>query len=55
VAPINEQDAAARASFAKLAELDFDLACFGHGSPIKGRAVARFRGRLDHVAAHATG
>jgi glyoxylase-like metal-dependent hydrolase (beta-lactamase superfamily II) len=50
VAPINEDDAAARASFAKLAELDFRVACFGHGSPIRGRAVDRFRRRLEKVA-----
>jgi glyoxylase-like metal-dependent hydrolase (beta-lactamase superfamily II) len=50
VAPINEDDAASRASFAKLAELEFDVACFGHGSPIRGRAADRFRRRLDHVA-----
>ena len=53
VAPINEDDAATRASFAKLAELRFAVACFGHGAPIRGRAVERFRKRLDHVARHA--
>ncbi|HXJ64228.1 MAG TPA: MBL fold metallo-hydrolase [Actinomycetota bacterium] len=52
VAPINEADGEARSSFARLAELDFDVACFGHGSPIRGRAALRFRRRLDHVAAH---
>jgi glyoxylase-like metal-dependent hydrolase (beta-lactamase superfamily II) len=50
VAPINEDDAASRASFARLAELEFDVACFGHGSPIRGRAAELFRRRLDHVA-----
>ncbi len=50
VAPINEDDAASRTSFAKLAALEFDVACFGHGSPIRGRAAERFRRRLDHVA-----
>lgn len=50
VAPINEDDAASRKSFATLAELEFDVACFGHGSPIRGRAADRFRRRLDHVA-----
>jgi glyoxylase-like metal-dependent hydrolase (beta-lactamase superfamily II) len=50
VAPINEDDAAARASFAKLAELDFRVACFGHGSSIRGHAVDRFRRRLEKVA-----
>ncbi|WP_179266216.1 MBL fold metallo-hydrolase [Asanoa hainanensis] len=34
---------AARASVARLAELDFDVAVFGHGSAVRGRAVDRFR------------
>jgi glyoxylase-like metal-dependent hydrolase (beta-lactamase superfamily II) len=34
---------AARASVARLATLDFDVAVFGHGSAVKGRAVDRFR------------
>jgi glyoxylase-like metal-dependent hydrolase (beta-lactamase superfamily II) len=50
VAPINEDDAAARASFARLAELEFRVACFGHGSPITGGAADRFRRRLARVA-----
>jgi glyoxylase-like metal-dependent hydrolase (beta-lactamase superfamily II) len=52
VSPINEVDDASRSSFAKLAELDFDVACFGHGSPITGRAAELFRRRLDHIASH---
>jgi hypothetical protein len=52
VAPINEADGDARTSFARLAELDFDVACFGHGSPITGRAAELFRRRLDHIASH---
>ena len=35
--------AAARTSVARLAELDFDVAVFGHGSAVRGRAVDRFR------------
>ncbi|GIF47939.1 glyoxylase-like metal-dependent hydrolase (beta-lactamase superfamily II) [Asanoa ferruginea] len=34
---------AARASVARLADLDFDVAVFGHGSAVRGRAVDRFR------------
>jgi glyoxylase-like metal-dependent hydrolase (beta-lactamase superfamily II) len=34
---------AAKASVARLAELDFDVAVFGHGGAVKGRAVERFR------------
>jgi glyoxylase-like metal-dependent hydrolase (beta-lactamase superfamily II) len=34
---------AAQASVARLAELDFDVAVFGHGSAVRGRAVDRFR------------
>jgi glyoxylase-like metal-dependent hydrolase (beta-lactamase superfamily II) len=34
---------AARASVAELAALDFDVAVFGHGTAVKGRAVDRFR------------
>ncbi|MDG4826910.1 MBL fold metallo-hydrolase [Asanoa sp. WMMD1127] len=34
---------AARASIARLADLDFDVAVFGHGSAVRGRAVERFR------------
>jgi glyoxylase-like metal-dependent hydrolase (beta-lactamase superfamily II) len=34
---------AARASVARLAALDFDVAVFGHGSAVRGRAVDRFR------------
>lgn len=55
VAPINEDDALARSSFARLAALEFRVACFGHGSPITGRAADRFRRRLDHVASRGPG
>jgi glyoxylase-like metal-dependent hydrolase (beta-lactamase superfamily II) len=50
IAPLNEDDTAARASFRKLAALDFSHACFGHGSPIRGRAAARFHRRMERLA-----
>ena len=40
---MTDDPAAARASVARLAELDFDVAVFGHGSAVVGRAVDRFR------------
>jgi glyoxylase-like metal-dependent hydrolase (beta-lactamase superfamily II) len=40
---VTENRAAAERSVAKLAALDFDVAVFGHGAPVKGRAVERFR------------
>lgn len=33
----------ARASFRRLAELDFEAACFGHGLPLRSGAASRFR------------
>jgi hypothetical protein len=50
IAPLNEDDGTTRASFAKLAGLDFEVACFGHGPPIRRRAAARFRRKLARVA-----
>jgi glyoxylase-like metal-dependent hydrolase (beta-lactamase superfamily II) len=50
IAPLNEDDQAARESFRKLAALEFSHACFGHGSPIRGRAATRFRHKLDRLA-----
>lgn len=50
--PVNSDPAVARASFARLAGLDFEVACFGHGPPLRGRANAAFRARLDRLAAH---
>ena len=41
---------AARASFRKLAELDFEHACFGHGGVLRGKAAAAFRRRLEKMA-----
>jgi glyoxylase-like metal-dependent hydrolase (beta-lactamase superfamily II) len=49
ISPINEDDDAARASFRKLAELEFATACFGHGPPIRARAAAAFRRRLGRL------
>ncbi len=50
IAPLNDDDVAARASFRRLAELDFDVACFGHGPPIRSGAAPRFRRKLERVA-----
>jgi len=33
-------------SLAKLASLDFEVACFGHGKPIKQGADKRFRDKF---------
>ena len=43
----NEDIDGARASYRKLAELDFDTACFAHGGVLKGDAAAAFRRGLD--------
>jgi glyoxylase-like metal-dependent hydrolase (beta-lactamase superfamily II) len=40
---VTEDRAAARSSFDRLADLDFDVAVFGHGSPILSGAAAQFR------------
>ena len=39
----NDDRAAAKASVARLARLDFDVAVFGHGRAVCGHAVDRFR------------
>jgi glyoxylase-like metal-dependent hydrolase (beta-lactamase superfamily II) len=39
----NEDHAQADASFRKLAQLDFDVACFGHGKPLDKDASQAFR------------
>jgi glyoxylase-like metal-dependent hydrolase (beta-lactamase superfamily II) len=49
VGMFTEDGAAARASFRRLAQLNFDVACFGHGKPITKDASSAFRkfaGRL---------
>jgi glyoxylase-like metal-dependent hydrolase (beta-lactamase superfamily II) len=42
-APIAEDHEQAAESFRKLAQLDFDVAAFGHGRPIRSGAAARFQ------------
>jgi glyoxylase-like metal-dependent hydrolase (beta-lactamase superfamily II) len=39
----NEDSAVAATSLARLAELDFEIAVFGHGRAVTGRAVEQFR------------
>src|SRR3989441_4569677 len=45
-----EDMAQAKASFRKLAQLEFDVACFGHGGPIKGKAHAALRREGEKLA-----
>jgi len=45
-----EDVAAAKESFRRLAALEFDVACFGHGGPIKGKAHAAFRRAVEKLA-----
>ena len=45
-----EDAAAAKESFRKLAALEFDAACFGHGGVIKGQAHAAFRRTVEKMA-----
>lgn len=40
----------ARASIRKIAGLEFDTACFGHGSMLKGNAHAEFRRYVEKMA-----
>ena len=40
---LTDDVAAANASIARLVELEFEVAVFGHGSAVRGRAVDRFR------------
>ena len=49
-AMFTEDVACAKESFRKLAALEFDIACFGHGGPIKGKAHAAFRRRVEKMA-----
>jgi glyoxylase-like metal-dependent hydrolase (beta-lactamase superfamily II) len=46
----SEDHDAVRASIAKIAELDFDVACFGHGRVLKGGACAKFRTLAEKLA-----
>ncbi|MGH2784811.1 MAG: MBL fold metallo-hydrolase [Actinomycetota bacterium] len=45
-----EDHEATKRSIAKLAALDFDVACFGHGRVLKGGAAAAFRKLADKIA-----
>jgi glyoxylase-like metal-dependent hydrolase (beta-lactamase superfamily II) len=45
-----EDMAQARESIRKLAGLEFDIACFGHGSVLKGKAHAEFRRYVERMA-----
>ncbi len=45
-----EDHEAVKRSIAKLAGLDFDVACFGHGRVLKGGAAAAFRTLAEKVA-----
>lgn len=43
LSPFYEDLAEGERTLAKLAALDFEVACFGHGRPIRGGAAAKFR------------
>jgi len=45
-----EDHEAVKKSIAKIAGLDFDIACFGHGRVLKGGAAAAFRKLAEKVA-----
>ena len=45
-----EDHEAVKRSIAKIAALEFDVACFGHGKVLKGGAAAAFRKLADRVA-----
>lgn len=51
--PAYEDLAAGRASLARLAALEFEVACFGHGRPITRAAARRFRARWGAPGAEA--
>lgn len=44
-----EDHAQARESFRKLAALDFEVACFGHGRPLEKEAAAAFRRAAERL------
>jgi glyoxylase-like metal-dependent hydrolase (beta-lactamase superfamily II) len=46
----SEDHDAVRKSITKLAALDFDVACFGHGRVLKGSACVRFRKLAERLA-----
>ncbi len=39
-----------KTSLRKIAELEFDAACFGHGGVLKGKASAAFRRYVEKMA-----
>jgi len=45
-----EDMAEVKASLRKIAELEFDAACFGHGSVLRGKASAAFRRYVEKMA-----
>jgi glyoxylase-like metal-dependent hydrolase (beta-lactamase superfamily II) len=47
---VNSDPSTAVASAAKLAELEFAVACFGHGGPLRGRPAANFRRTVERLA-----
>lgn len=46
----SEDHDAVRKSIAKIAALDFDIACFGHGRVLRGEANVKFRKLAEKVA-----
>jgi hypothetical protein len=40
----------ARRSFGTLADLDFEIACFGHGPPLLKAASVAFRREMEQVS-----
>ena len=50
VGVFNVDGALARASFRKMAELDFEVACFGHGRPMDKAASLAFRKLAEKLA-----
>jgi len=46
----SEDHESVKRSIAKIAALDFDIACFGHGRVLKGDACARFRRLAEKLA-----
>ena len=46
----SEDHEAVKSSIAKLAALDFDVACFGHGRVLKGDACLKFRRLAEKLA-----
>ena len=47
---VNDDIDRTRQSFRRLARMDFEVACFGHGRPIKRAAAERFRQMTDRLS-----